>query len=164
MASTRITMKKQTQYATLWGELSDLCSIIHTLLYEDENEVAAKRYYRRLQRVMADLPRNDEAIIGWEGRALLCELKGDYSRSIKNREREIHLIKKLHKSVNASLKHGDFDKAMGESILSGRDATVLEERQRIVSCLKQRENIRRSAKSISPHGVQHRKRGAKKAS
>jgi hypothetical protein len=89
-----------------------------------------------LAQVLAALPENNRATVRQEGLALLNEIKGNRNDAIKHRRREIRLMERLHKSVQAGVRAGDYDELMKASILDGRDERALKERRAILQALE----------------------------
>ncbi|MGH7140186.1 MAG: hypothetical protein ACREHD_30985, partial [Pirellulales bacterium] len=99
---------------------------------------AARRYRRRLEKSIGELPDNDLAILREEAMALLHELADEIPQAIQHREREIELIERLHKSVRESIEAGQYDDCMGSSIVAGWDMPILDERRKILCGLRAR--------------------------
>src|SRR6267378_2507429 len=96
----------QRRFANVWSELDYLCQKIRFWLYARQQKANADRYTNRLARVLRELPENDLAIIREEGLALLYQLKGEFSKAIAHREREIHLMERLQRAAK-SLRYDD---------------------------------------------------------
>jgi len=122
----------QRTFANNWGELDYLCNKVRYWLYTRKQRTRAERYVGRLERVLRELPENDMAIIREEGLSLLCELKGELSRAIAHREREIQLMERLHREA-ASPKYADSTRVY---MLRGRDGAVLEQRRVVLETLR----------------------------
>lgn len=120
------------KFRTQWGELEYLCAVIHRLWYAQGNKGRVKKFLARLEKLLAELPPNDMAILREDGLALLSEITGRIDAAIKHRKREIKLMEKLHKDV-ASRDYADDMKA---SILVNRDAETLQERRDILQKLQ----------------------------
>jgi len=129
--------KRRKKAGNAWGQLEAICRKVHAALYERRDKISARRYRRRLEQALAQLPENDIAILREEGIALLHELRSENALAIPHREREIQLMKRLHESVKRSVKNGDYEAETGHSILAGRDANVLKERRAILQSLQQ---------------------------
>jgi hypothetical protein len=141
MQSRQRPKSVRRRFRTVWQELEYLCARIHTLWYVKENQRrAANAYLGRLERLLADLPENDMAILRAEGLALLHELKGDSAGAIKYRRREIQLMERLLEDVNAH----DYDEKMKASILVGRDEQALQERRAILKSLRKSVSVSRN--------------------
>ena len=78
---------------------------------------------------MTQLPENDLAIVRQEAAALLSELKGDLDSAIEHRKKEIELTERAQKSVQESVKRGDYDAETAAWALQGRDSKALEKRR-----------------------------------
>jgi tetratricopeptide (TPR) repeat protein len=63
--------------------------------YEKQDHRRASRFAERLETALKLAP--EESIRAEECRSLIAEVRGDLSSAIKHREREIQLIRKLHK-------------------------------------------------------------------
>src|SRR5262249_14159160 len=113
MDSEQRPPKSRKRFGTVWGELQYVCRKIHHWLYVRKDRTSARRYLRRLRRVLGDLPENDMAILRSEGMALLHELEGQKTGAIQHREREIQLIEMLHQDVEKSMQAGDYDESTG---------------------------------------------------
>lgn len=137
MAMKYKATKSQTRFGTVWGELAYVCQKVHYWLHEQHRRANARRYQKRLERVLNELPENDKAILREEGWALLHELKQETAAAIKHRQREIQLLERLQKSVRKSVQAGDYDDSMAASILAGRDAAALRKRQDILRALEE---------------------------
>ena len=122
----------QRSFSNGWGELDYLCKKLRYWLYERKLRTRALHYRDRLERVLANLPENDRAIIREEGFALLGELDGKFDEAIAHRRREIKLIERLHREVQ-SPRYDDDARAY---MLRNRDAAALNDRRTIVERLK----------------------------
>jgi hypothetical protein len=131
----------QRSFASVWTELDYLCTKIRYWIYTRHQRVQARRYIDRLERVLNDLPENDLAIIRAEGWSLLCELKGNLDDAIAHREREIHLIERLHKEARLPR----YDESSRAYLLRGRTDGDLKERRAILEGLK-KQQVRRFGK------------------
>jgi hypothetical protein len=124
------------RFVSPWVELDYLCKKIHYWFYTRMKRSRAERYLDRLETVLADLPKNDVAIIRHEGFALLHELKGDVNKAIRFRRREIELIERLHE-IARSPHHDDDTRAY---MLQGHGAADLQDRRKILAALELRMN------------------------
>jgi len=127
--------KTSRKFGTVWGELEYVCRKIHYWLYERNDRTSARRYLGRLQRIVGDLPDSDLAILRAEGLALLHELRGELSDAVAQRRREIHLMERLQRSVDRSVREARYDERMAAAILAGRDSAALEERRNVLQAL-----------------------------
>jgi hypothetical protein len=141
------------RFGNVWGELAYLCEKVRYWLYARNQRARAGRYRDRLERVLEELPENDTAIIRQEGWALLHELRGETAASIAHREREIVLIKRLHKHAE-SARCDDDTRAY---ILRDRGVAHLRERQAILEALKTRSVSQYGAAIHAETGVKPRK-------
>jgi hypothetical protein len=116
-------------------------------LYERDDLTSARKYQNQLKYVLDNLPKNSLAILRAEGLALLHELRGETSIAIKHRKREIKLMERLHASVQKSIQAGDYDAAMGASILWHWNHAALKARQGILRDLQEQENSQRNGTS-----------------
>jgi len=143
--------KSTTKAVDVWGELDKVCRKLHSYLYGKQDKASAKRYQARLEKILERLPANDSAILREEGAALLGELKSDIGSAISHRRREIELMTAFQASVRDSVAAGEYDAAMEVSILAGRDAAALAERQAILHGLEKRMLSQKKALAI-PNG------------
>jgi hypothetical protein len=120
------------KFRTKWGELEHLCAVIHRLWYTQGKKAKAKEYVPRLDKLLAELPPNDVAILREDGFALLCEITGRIGEAIKHRKREIRLMEKLHQDVESK----DYTEEMKSSILVNRDSAVMQDRRAILQALE----------------------------
>ena len=130
----------QRRFTSPWTELEYLCKKTHYWLHKRKEPVRAGRYRDRLERVLRRLPKNELAILRYEGWALLCELKGETSKSIENRKREIELIERLHRE--ASLPR--YEESTRKYMLRGRELPALRERQAILKSMEQHAIVSRN--------------------
>ena len=125
--------KKQPPF--IWGELDYLCAKVHYWLRARKQRFGAKRYMDRLEKVLHLLPDNDLAIIRAEGWALLSEFKGNIDDAVAYREREIHLIERLHKEARSPR----YNAQMRARLLSRCDQKDLQERRTILEELRKQQ-------------------------
>ena len=149
MSEEREPPKNRKRFGTIWGELDHLCKRIHHCWHVKENKFSAKRYLRRLERVLTALPENDTAILREEGLAWLHQIRGEINLAIKHRQQEIQLIEQLHSSVRHSVMAGDYDESMATSILAERDLGCLQERRDILTSLMDEETLTGTAKGYA---------------
>src|SRR5438093_10111822 len=140
IASKRRLGKTRKTSKNIWGQLADVCGKIREHLYVNHDKRSARRFQRRLELIMKQLPENDLAIIRQEGAALLSELKDDLQSAIAHRMKEIELTERLHKSVQESVNRGEYDSKMAASILEYRDAKGLKQRRAIVRSLEEQRH------------------------
>jgi hypothetical protein len=136
MLNTTRPARRGTTNKDVWGGLDALCRKVHTALYVKHDRQAALRYVPKLERVVAELPKNHTAILKGEAEALLEELRGNRALAIKHRKREIQLIRRLHESVYESVAEGRYGAQMARSILKRWDLDVLESRRNILRQLQ----------------------------
>lgn len=117
-----------------WDELDYLCKKIRYWLYLEKRSDKARRYLDRLERILKALPKNRAAILREEGLGLLYELRGEASKAIKHRRREIELMQQLHEHAR-SARYSDSTAAY---MLRGRGKSDLEDRQAILKALGQK--------------------------
>ena len=120
------------RFATIWGELDYLCRKIRYWLYTRKQQAKAEHYLDRLEGVLGKLPENDLAIIREEAWALLCELKGELDGANAHREREIQLIKRLHREAE-SPRYAESTRAY---MLQGHGTADLQDRRAILQSLR----------------------------
>jgi hypothetical protein len=150
MASKSEPRKSRKKSGNIWAELDDVCRKIHARLYTRRDDASARRYQRRLERLLGELPEDDLAILRHEGVALLCELKGETCCAVEHRKREIQLMERLHKSVQRSVDAGDYNEKTGASILAGRGAKDLSQRRDILRALEQTSGAECQGKRTLP--------------
>lgn len=126
----------QRKFPSIWHELWYLCDKIRHWLHSMRQPAKAARYTGRLERVLAELPENDLAILRHEGLSLLSELKGKLSEAIGHRKREIELIERLHREA---LTHGESTRAF---MLQRLGESELRQRRRILLSLVRRNDKR----------------------
>jgi len=118
------------------------------------------RYKHRLERLLDQLPENNLAIIREEGTALLYELKKEIAGAIAHRKKEFQLMERLHKSVQESVNHGDYDAETAKGALQGRDSKALKERRAMLQTLEEQMNAyqqRDGASSTRPQAEKRRR-------
>lgn len=123
-----------------------LCMHVHDQLYVRRNP---ERAARRAVSLAANLARRasdehaEDAIVYWEARALIAELRGELAEAVRCRRREIEQLERLHQCVRdgeaprSVLKPGA--RWRGRPRVYGRGADVLEVRRSIL-----RELLRRA--------------------
>lgn len=80
-----------------WDEIDYLYMKILHWFYDRGDRRKALSYSARLEALLERTPDAHEAIFGEECWSLVCEIQGDLPRAIAYREREIELIKLLHR-------------------------------------------------------------------
>jgi hypothetical protein len=83
------------KFAGPWDEIRYLYDKLLYWLYQREAAGKARPYAERLERLLARADPDQQAILGAECRSLIYETKGDYPNAIRQREREIRLIRRL---------------------------------------------------------------------
>jgi hypothetical protein len=142
--------KRRKSTAHIWGELADLCRKIHVRLYRrTPDKRSARGYQRRLEQIMTQLPKEDLAIVRQEGAALLSELKGDLDSAIEHRKKEIELTQRAQKSVQESVKRGDYGEETAAWALQGRGPKELEERRAILRDLEEQRDTHQQRDGVS---------------
>jgi tetratricopeptide (TPR) repeat protein len=97
---TKTSRTRRTFYHE-WDEIDYLYMKILHWFYGEGNRRKAMPFCARLEALLEKTPDAHEAILGEECWSLICELRGDLAGAIAYREREIELIKRLHRiSVN----------------------------------------------------------------
>ena len=97
---TKTSRTRRTFYHE-WDEIDYLYMKILDWFYGKENRRKALPFCARLQALLERTPEAREAILGVECWSLICEVQGDLAGAIAYREREIDLIRRLHRiSVN----------------------------------------------------------------
>jgi hypothetical protein len=102
-AGTMKTKASQTRrkFYHDWDEIDYLRLKILHWFYEREDRRKALPFCARLQALLERTPDAHEAILGEECWSLICEVRGDLAGAIAYRQREIELIKRLHRiSIN----------------------------------------------------------------
>jgi hypothetical protein len=133
--------RTRKKFGTIWGELDYVCKRIHYWWYIRKDKTSARRYLSRLERILPEVPENDLAIVREEGLAWLYQLRGEISRALKHRQREVELMELAHESVRQSVNAGRYDKRTAAWVLAGRDVTCLEERRAILKSLTEEDNL-----------------------
>ena len=85
------------KFAHPWGEIDYLYHKALYWLYEREDRRRAASYARRLSPILDREDARSEAILGAACRALIAELDGNLSDSIRYRIHELTLIRRLNK-------------------------------------------------------------------
>ena len=94
-------IRTQRKFHGAWDEIGYLRIKILDWFYGRENRRKALPFCARLEALLERTPNAHEAILGEECWSLICEVRGDLAGAIAYREREIGLIKRLHRiSVN----------------------------------------------------------------
>jgi hypothetical protein len=97
---TKTSRTRRTFYHE-WDEIDYLYMKILDWFYGKGNRRKALPFCARLEALLKKTPDAHEAILGEECWSLICEVRGDLAGAIAYREREIELIKRLHRiSVN----------------------------------------------------------------
>lgn len=95
------TAQSRRKFHGAWDEIDYLYMKILDWFYGRENRRKALPFCVRLQALLEKTPEAHEAILGAECWSLICEVRGDLAGAIAYREREIEMIKRLHRiSVN----------------------------------------------------------------
>ena len=128
--------RTRRRFGNAWDELSYVCRKTHYWWHVRRHKANAKRYLRRLARLLKNLPRDDEggAIIRAEGNALVHEISENLELAIQFRRREIELMEKLHGIVEAE----SYLKDMRDSVLVDRGVGELNVRRAILRRLQRR--------------------------
>jgi len=129
--------KSRRKFGGVWGELAYVCRKISYWLYLREDKTSARRFQSRLEGLLEDVPKSRMAIIRAEGLALFHELRGETSRAIRHRRREINLMERLHRSVPKSVLD---DQKKSDYMLGGRTTKCLQERRAMLRSLEGRKN------------------------
>ncbi len=95
------TIRTQRKFHGAWDEIGYLRVKILDWFYDRGNRRKALPFCARLEALLERTPDTHEAILGEECWSLIREVQGDLAGAIAYREREIELIKRLHRiSVN----------------------------------------------------------------
>lgn len=95
------TIRTQRKFHGAWDEIGYLRMKILDWFYGKGNRRKALPFCARLEALLEKTPEAHEAILGEECWSLIREVQGDLAGAIAHREREIELIKRLHRiSVN----------------------------------------------------------------
>lgn len=137
----------QRKFADPWLELDYLCKKIHFWFYTRGKRPRAERYLDRLEQVLNEVPRNNLAIIRHEGLALLHVLKGELSKAIHSRTREIELIERLHEIARSP----KVEESVRAYMLQGHEAADLQVRRKILQKMKSEKLGRVSNGRPKPH-------------
>ena len=128
----------QRRFPHAWTELVYLCRKIHYWLHVRGSRPRANRYQTRIEQVLDELPQDGMAIIRQEALALLNELKGDLSKSIFHRAKEIELTERLHQLAEAPT----CDAKTRAYMLQYRDTEALQARRVILQeLLKKKRDV-----------------------
>jgi hypothetical protein len=96
------------KFANEWEEIGYLYDRLLYWLYRRADPGKARPYADRVERLLGKVDPGHDAIFGEECRSLARETKRDYPGAIEHREKEIRLIRRLHK-----IAHGmPYEKAM----------------------------------------------------
>jgi hypothetical protein len=131
----------ERRFGNSWGELAYLCRKIRFWLYTRKQRARAAHYLDRLEGVLGNLPENDLAIIREEGWALFCELNDELDGAIAHREREIQLIKRLHREAESAR----YDESTRAYMLQGHGAADLQDRRAILQALRKAKALQHRA-------------------
>jgi hypothetical protein len=131
LAKKNVPPETQRSFPNGWGELEYVCKKVRYWLHDSDERARALRYRDRLERVLANLPGNEMAIIREEGLALLCELQGKIDEAIRHRSREVELMERLHREAASARYNDDTRRYM----LRDRDRAVLKDRRAILERL-----------------------------
>ena len=88
---------ERRKFADAWDEIGYLYDKLLYWLYQRDDAQKARPFAERLERLLARADPDHEAIFGQECRSLVYETKGDLPKAITHREKEIRLIRRLHK-------------------------------------------------------------------
>lgn len=118
----------------VWGQLFDLCKLLHELLYDRREVEKAKAYLPVLENLLAQISDDSGSIVGAEAFSLYHELKGEREQAIEYRRRELELMNELFEDVRKN----DYDENTTRALLNDRDEKELEVRKAILIRLEQR--------------------------
>jgi hypothetical protein len=121
----------QRRFGGVWAELDYVCKKINFWLFTKRRRSRAGRYLDRLDQILLKLPENDLAILGWEGRALSCELRQNLGEAIEHRKREIQLIERLYREAEKP----NIDARTKAYMLQGRERISLQQRRAHLAAL-----------------------------
>jgi hypothetical protein len=85
------------EFANEWDEIDYLYDKLLYWLYRRADAEKARAFAERLERVLPKADPDHDAIFGEECRSLVNEAKGNLGEAIKNRKREISLIRQLRR-------------------------------------------------------------------
>ena len=122
--------KTRRAFSNEWDELDYLCKKIRYWLYLEKRSDIARRYLNRLDRTLKALPKNSVAILREEGLALLYELRGETTKAIHRRRKEIELMQQLHAEARSATN------SAAASLLRDRNLSDLEDRRAILKALE----------------------------
>ncbi|HUY89733.1 MAG TPA: hypothetical protein VMV10_13435 [Pirellulales bacterium] len=122
--------KTRRAFSNGWDELDYLCKKIRYWLYLEKRSDIARRYLNRLDRTLKALPKNSVAILREEGLALLYELRGETTKAIKHRRKEIERMQQLHKEARSATKNS------AAYMLRDRNLSDLEDRRAVLKALE----------------------------
>lgn len=91
------TARTRRKFYHEWDEIDYLYMKILDWFYGKGNRRKTLPFCDRLQALLEKTPGAHEAIFGEECWSLVCEVQGDLAGAIAHREREIELIKRLHR-------------------------------------------------------------------
>jgi hypothetical protein len=83
-----------------WPEIKWLCYEVVDVLYGHKDRRRLTRLCNRLERLLEHEDPKQEAILGQECRALICEARGDLAGAIAHRENEIRMRKRLLQTIH----------------------------------------------------------------
>jgi len=83
-------------FADAWDEIGYLRDKLLYWLYQRADAGSARRYGRRLERLLLPADPAHDAILGEECWSLIHEANGERRKAIQSRANEVHLIRRLH--------------------------------------------------------------------
>ena len=120
----------------IWGKLVDICKTMHELMYVNKNLKRAAKMLPSLERLIVQLPVDDESVIGAEALALFHELRDDLQQAIKYRMREVEKMEWLIQDLLENI----HNPIATEAVLRSRSLNDLKSRWRIIFELEQKLN------------------------
>jgi hypothetical protein len=87
---------ERRKFADTWYEIGYLYDKLLYWLYQRDDAKKARPFADRLAKLLPKADPEQDSISGEECRSLVYEVKGDFPRAIKHREKEIRLIRRLH--------------------------------------------------------------------
>jgi hypothetical protein len=114
-----------------WPRIKDLYYDLIDAWYGDEDHRRARRLADRLHRLIELEDPAQEAILGQDCRAMICEVRGDLDGAIRHRLKEIPFRKRFLQAMPPPGKRSDLQKAA----LDGYDVDDLADRYDLLAIL-----------------------------
>jgi hypothetical protein len=121
------TLPVRRKFANEWDEIGYLYDRLLFWLYQRQDMRQARRYAKRLPRLLQSADPKHQAILGEECWSLIYEAQGDLQKAIECRENEVRLIRRLQE-ISRDATYRDF-------VLEDYDLEALRDRLDLLAVL-----------------------------